>query len=187
MTFDEMIGELKVEVDNATKQPLIIQNTKGNWRLDSLSAEMTDDYALTVTGEIFSHGSYPFVYDKVFSLRLYKEMEVTIEAGKQGDYIDMHAMYTFLDEHKSELSQDAIEYLLSQEHPLAFATEMNPYGLVGKGLTNEQEKDLLNIIEDNAKPKKSLLKKLDEGKEKAAGQVVIPKRIERGEKDNGDR
>jgi hypothetical protein len=114
-------------------------------------------------------------------------MEVTIEAGKQGDYIDMHAMYTFLDEHKSELSQDAIEYLLSQEHPLAFATEMNPYGLVGKELTDEQEKDLLNIIEDNAKPKKSLLKKLDEGKGKAAAQVVKPKRIERGDKDNGDR
>jgi hypothetical protein len=182
-----MIGELKVEVDNATKQPVIIQNNKGNWRLDSLLAEMTDDYALTVTGEIFSHGSYPFVYDKVFSLRLYKEMEVTIEAGKQGDYIDMHAMYTFLDEHKSELSQDAIEYLLSQEHPLAFATEMNPYGLVGKGLTDEQEKDLLNIIENNATPKKSLLAKLDKNKEKAAAQVVKPKRIERGEKDNGDR
>jgi hypothetical protein len=114
-------------------------------------------------------------------------MEVTIENGEQGDYIDMHAMYTFLDEHRSELSQDAIEYLLSQEHPLAFATEMNPYGLVGKGLTDEQEKDLLNIIEDNAKPKKSLLKKLDEGKEKAAGQTVKPNLIGKEDKDNGDR
>lgn len=165
MKFNEIVNYLMPLVNNASDLPCIIWRKNDKWNMDYINlpkdkiaayfeeVKIKDDpYAILCKGEDFSHGSFPFVFDKVLTARLHAEYKVS----GASPFDDISTVYYLLEDDISGLSNKAANYIASLDKPLTEITEiylsikgdMNLEGKVGEALIERIEVYAANAIKE---------------------------------------
>lgn len=158
MDYGTMIEKIMPFVEDSSALPFIVSRNNGEWELDYLdiSPEKAAEYlasmrekdpcAVQFTGQDFSHGSMPFVYDKVLTERLRAEFDAA-QLNKDGAF---HALLVFMEDNISEFSQDVTNHLTDLDRPLAMLYRMDLPDLYS--YTSEYDKDnaqeAIDVIEN---------------------------------------
>ncbi|MDR0859312.1 MAG: hypothetical protein LBN97_09815, partial [Oscillospiraceae bacterium] len=124
--------------------PVFVANTR-----------LTDPLATSFTGAYFARGSYPYVYDKVLSIRLLVEYyEIREDTINLDTLAELHALAHFTDDVMSELSSETTDFLATLDKPLEWLAGINPYSLKSEAEYYEAPRDtphkLIDIIEQKA-------------------------------------
>jgi hypothetical protein len=150
MTFNEVIEKFMFQVESGSKEPFIIfKDENGRWYGDLTQnqygdtfhwvEDIKDPFALTITGDDFVNGSFPYVYDKLLNERLRAEYENTVIAN--ADPNELKALMNLLEENIGEFSSEVTDYLTTRDKPLAALYEMTPIGLAGNNPDYEYDYD----------------------------------------------
>lgn len=126
MMYAEAIEAIMPDVRGGSMEPFwITRSTDGSWdvRRDDAGG---DPFAIQLNGAGFDRGSFPFVYDKVFTARLRKECEQAESLG--GSTPEMTELVELFEDYASEFSSVVTDYLAEVDRPLEALCRMNVLG-----------------------------------------------------------
>ncbi len=186
MTFNGTIEKTMSEVQSGSQEPFIIfRDNSGEWQFAFTQnqygetfdwvedVKKADPFALTFTGEDFSHGSFPYVYDRVLSERFRAEYETAPFAETNPD--ELRALVNFLEENIGEFSSEVTDYLSMFDRPLAALYEMTPIRLASDNpdfdYDNSKTQEFINAVEHQVNDRLNNRKKQE-----------IPKEVEQSQK-----
>ena len=162
MTFNEIIEKIMPEVENGSKEPFIVyRDNKSDWYCDFTQNQygekfdwvdnIQDPFAVIFTGEDFSKGSYPYVYDKILIERLRSEYEIA--PLKDAKPNELNALINFIEENMGEFSSEVTDYLVLYDKPLAALYEMTSVSLVSEKPDYEYDYDKIGEFVDAVEAK----------------------------------
>ena len=144
MDFSTAIESKMKDVNDGSTEPFIIFRDKnGGWHCDYThnqygerfdwveDVKKQDPLALTFCGKDFANGSFPYVYDVVFSYRIRFEFyESARELPILGaEYKKLKALANFIEDSIGAFTPGAIDYLTNLERPLAATSRMCPFNM----------------------------------------------------------
>ena len=137
MDFSGAINRIMPDVQSGSTEPFIIyRDSHGGWHGDHTQNQYGEQFdwvedvptqdplALVFSGKDFAGGSYPSVYDKVLSIRVYLESVIDIFSDR--DTSRINALANFFKDNVGAFSHEATDYLTTLERPLAALAEMCP-------------------------------------------------------------
>jgi hypothetical protein len=123
LEYSAMVEKIMPEVESGSDDPVMIWRENGGWNFEyavgegkSAAIRSKDPSAITVTGADFAKGSYPYVFDKILTMRLYAEYKATpLDLPHRWE---LNELANLLDDSMVELSSEAAEYIASLDNPL---------------------------------------------------------------------
>ena len=128
------------EVESGSNEPFIIYHDKtGEWHCDFMQNQYgqksawvedvkdKDPFAVEFTGEDFSKGSFPYVYDKVLAARFRAEYDADLPG--EATRGELGALADFLENNMGEFSSEITDYIARYDRPLASINKMIGFSL----------------------------------------------------------
>jgi len=133
MNYNAVIEKIMPEVDSGSHEPIMIyRDIHGGWHGDFTQnqygdtfdwvEDVQDPFAVTITGEDMSRGSFPYVYDRILNERLRAEYENGF--FQDADPAQLNAIMNMFEENMGEFSSEVTDYLTTLERPLAAVYDM---------------------------------------------------------------
>ena len=176
MDFSSAINSKMKDVADGSTEPFIIyRDQSGEWHCDYTQNQYGDGFDWVedaieqdpffgeYTGEDFSCGSFPTVYDKVLVDRIHAEFDYNMESGMYDgnsieafiegmDREEAQALVSFFDENAGSFSQKVTDYLTMVERPFTALCEMCPLNMTadneGWDFNEDLAQDAISCIEN---------------------------------------
>jgi hypothetical protein len=168
MDFSNLIDKVMSEVKSGSTEPFIIYHDKdGGWHCDFTQNQYgetfawvedikeQDHLAVTFKGTDFASGSFPYVYDMVFTARIREEYYIARSSGRDSN--ELNALTAFFVDNIAEFSQETTDYLAKYDRPLATLQKINPLRLASDTYAYDEDKaqKLIELIENKIEDMRS--------------------------------